>query len=209
MDRSLWEPERYLDFLAARRHLLAQAMNEFIASWNPGEPTEEVDEAAIRRRIATGESETWEFKSSLRWDRKEARVNKDLERVVIKTLAGFLNAKKGGTLLLGVADSGGLTGLGDDYASLPKKDRDGFELHLHQLVARDLGESISPFLILTFHELEGHDVCQVAIEPSDHPVYVPEGQSSAFYLRVGNATRALPVNEAVRYVQSRWGGGGA
>jgi hypothetical protein len=206
MDRSLWAPERYLDFLAARRHLLAQAMNEFIASWIPGEPAAEVDEAAVRTRISAGESETLEFKSSLRWDRKEGRVNKDVERVVIKTLAGFLNARRGGTLLIGVADSRELTGLEDDYASLPRKDRDGFELHLRQLVARDLGESVSTFLTLTFHQLDGHDVCQATIEPSDHPVYVPEGQSSAFYLRVGNATRPLPVNEAVRYVQGRWGG---
>jgi hypothetical protein len=206
MDRSLWAPERYQDFLAARRHLLAQAMNDFIASWIPGEAIDEVDEAAVRRRISVGENDTLEFKSSLRWDRKESRVNKDVERAVIKTLAGFLNARKGGTLLIGVTDSRGLIGLEDDYASLPKNDRDGFELHLRQLVARDLGESVSAFLTLTFHQLDAHDVCQVTVEPSDHPVYVPEGQSSALYLRVGNATRPLPVNEAVRYVQGRWGG---
>ena len=28
---------------------------------------------------------------------------------------------------------------------------------------------------------------------------------AVFYLRVGNATRALPVNEVVRRVQTRWG----
>ena len=67
---------------------------------------------------------------------------------------------------------------------------------------------MSVFLTVTFHELDGKDICQVTIEPSDHPVYVTEGQGSVFYLRVGNATRPLPVNEAVRYVQTRWGGGG-
>jgi predicted HTH transcriptional regulator len=125
---------------------------------------------------------------------------------VLKTVAGLLNAKKGGALLLGVADSGDVLGLADDYASLLKKDRDGFELHLRQLFSRDLGDSVSVFLTVTFHELDGNDICQVTIEPSDHPVYVTEGQASAFYLRVGNATRPLPVNEAIRYVQTRWGG---
>jgi hypothetical protein len=206
MDRSLWEPERYVDFLGARRQLLAQAMNEYLASWIPREGTEELDETAVRKRIAAGENDTLEFKSSLRWDRKEGRVNKDLERVVLKTVAGLLNAKKGGALFLGVADSREVLGLADDYASLPKKDRDGFELHLRQLFSRDLGDSVSVFLTLTFHELDGNDICQVTIEPSDHPVYVTEGQASAFYLRVGNATRPLPVNEAIRYVQTRWGG---
>lgn len=206
MDRGLWTPDRYPDFLAARRQLLAQVMNEFISSWAPEESTEEVDEAAVRRRIARGESESIEFKASLRWDLVENRVNKELEKVVIKTLAGFLNAKRGGTLLIGVGDSGNLTGLAADYATLHKKDRDGFEVHLRGLIARDLGESIAAFLTVTLHAIDGHDICQVTSEPSDHPVYVTEGGSAIFYLRVGPATRPLPINEAVRYVQSRWGG---
>jgi hypothetical protein len=206
MDRTLWDPERYLEFLSARRQILAQTMNEYLASWISEEGSPEYDETLVRQRIAKGESETLEFKSSLRWDRKEGRVNKDLERVVMKTLAGLLNAKKGGTLLLGITDSGEVLGLGEDCASLPKKDRDGFELHFRQVISRDLGDSVSVFLTMTFHELDGKDICQVAVEPSDHPVYVTEGQSSVFYLRVGNATRSLPVNETVRYVQTRWGG---
>ncbi len=205
MDRDLWSPDRFLDFLAARRLLLAQAMNEFLAAWLPVTDAE-IDETWVRRHISAGESETLEFKSSLRWDRKENRANKDLERVVVKTLAGFLNAKKGGSLLIGVTDSGEIAGLADDYASLEKQNRDGFELRLHQIVSRDLGESVSAFLTVTFHQLDGFDVCLIAVEPSDHPVYVTEGGASAFYLRVGNATRPLPVSEAVRFVQTRWGG---
>ncbi len=205
MDRELWEPENYLEFLAARHHLLAQGMNEFIASWAPVDETDVTDELAVRRRMAAGESETLEFKSSLRFDRKGGGVNKALEKVVIKTVAGFLNGKQGGTLLIGVDDAGKAVGLTDDYASLKKKDRDGFELHLGHLIARDFGESVSSFLTVTFHEIDGEDVCQVTVDPSDHPVYAQEGQDAAFYLRTGNATRALPVNEVVKYVQHRWG----
>ena len=43
-------------------------------------------------------------------------------------------------------------------------------------------------------------------QPSDHPIYVEHQNEAVFYLRVGNATRALPVNEVVRRVQTRWGG---
>ena len=205
MDRELWKPENYLDFLTARRHLLAQGMNHFIASCAPTDELEVTDESAVRRRMSTGESETLEFKASLRWDRRESRANKELEKVVIKTLAGFLNGKHGGTLLIGVDDAGTAVGLAADYEILKKKDRDGFELHLRQLIARDLGESISSFLTVTFHEIDGEDVCQITVEPSDHPVYVEEGKSAAFYLRTGNATRPLPVNEVVKFVQHRWG----
>ena len=205
MDRDLWDPERYEDFLAARRRLLAQAMNAFIADQAPDDAASLVDESLVRRLMATGENDRIEFKSSLRWDRREERVNKQLEKVVAKTLAGFLN-KDGGTLLIGVDDAGGVDGLAADYETLHRKDRDGFEQQLQQVVARDLGESVSTFLTVTFNEIDGRDVCHVSVDPSDHPVYIDEQQQAVFYLRAGNGTRPLPVDEAVKYVQHRWGG---
>ena len=207
LDRDLWRPERFLDFLAARRRLLAGAMNAFIAGWlPPDDGPGPGDEDYVRKLIAAGESETVEFKASLRWDHREERTNKALEAVVVKTLAGFLNAK-GGTLLIGVGDDGALVGVGADYETLKKKqDRDGFELHLQGVLARNLGESAAAaFLTVNFHDLDGHEICQVTVEPSDHPVYVEHHKESIFYARTGNATHPLPVDEAVRYVQTRWG----
>ena len=203
MDRALWQPERFLDFLAARRRLLADAMNEFIAGWLPEVGPD--PEQHVRALIAAGESETLEFKSSLRWDRREDRVNKVLEGVVVKTLAGFLNAG-GGTLLIGIDDDGAPVGLAADCGTLKKQDRDGFEQHLLALLVRDLGESASSsFLTVNFHEIDGQDICQVTVEPSDHAIYVEHQKEAIFYLRVGNGTRELPVNEAVQYVGHRWG----
>ena len=120
MDRELWKPENYLDFLAARRHLLARAMNEFVAGWIPDDDEGGTGEQGVRRMMASGENTTVEFKSSLRWDRRQEHVNKGLERAVIKTLAGFLNAEKGGTLLVGVDDAGGAVGIAVDYNTLKK-----------------------------------------------------------------------------------------
>ena len=206
LNRELWNPERFFDFLAARRRLLAEAINTFIADWIPDAP-DKTDEQGVRSLMAKGESDTVEFKSSLRWDLRDERVNKALEGVVIKTLVGFLNAK-GGTLLIGVDDTGAAVGISADYGTLKKQDRDGFELHLQQIVTRDLGEAASAsFLAVNFHEIDGKDICQVTIEPSDHPIYVDSQKQAVFYLRSGNATRPLPVDEAVKYVQHRWGGG--
>ncbi len=205
MDRTLWAPENYLDFIAERRRQLAEAMNEFIAGWAPVAAADPTDESAVRERMRAGESDTLEFKETLRWDQRESKVNRALEKVAIKTLAGFLNSKNGGTLLIGVDDDGNAVGLGSDYGVLKKKGRDGFELHLGQLVVRDLGESVAPFLTTTFHEIEGEDVCQITVEPCDHAVYVEDGASTILFLRTGNATRALPINEAVKFIQSRWG----
>ena len=208
MDRELWKPERFLDFLAARRRLLAEAINEFIESWIPATEPGIVDEEGVRHLMANGEGEKVEFKSSLRWDRREERVNKNLEQVVIKTLAGLLNGR-GGTLLIGVDDAGAAVGLSADYGTLKKRDRDGFELHLQQIVVRDLGEAASSlFLTVNFHEIDGEDICQITVEPSDHAIYVNHQNEAVFYLRTGNGTRALPVDETVKYVQSKWGGSG-
>ena len=204
LDRALWQPERFFDFLAARRRLLAEAINTFIAGWIPDTPGI-IDEQGVRRLMADGEGETVEFKSSLRWDRRDEQVNKILEGVVIKTVAGFLNAK-GGTLLIGVDDAGAAVGIAADYSTLKKQDRDGFELHLQQIVTRDLGEAATAsFMAVNFHEIDGEDICQVTIEPSDHPIYVDTQKQAVFYLRSGNATRPLPVDETVKYVQHRWG----
>jgi hypothetical protein len=207
LDRSLWSLDRYTDFLAARARLLAAEMNEYLASWLPSEGSSRPDETVVRRWIAQGESQRLEFKSSLRWDIQENRVNKEIERIIVKTVAGFLNSQDGGTLLIGVDNDGRVVGLEQDYQTLKVQNRDGFELHLRQLLCRDLGESSNSFISVSFHEIDGCDVCQVTVEPSNYPVYVEDGNEAKFFLRIGNATRALPVSEAVRYVQTRWGGG--
>jgi hypothetical protein len=64
--------------------------------------------------LDAGEGEQTEFKASARWDVKQGKMNKDLEDAVAKTIAGFLN-HRGGTLLVGVGDSGEVIGVQDDY----------------------------------------------------------------------------------------------
>ena len=62
----------------------------------------------LQTLIAQGESANLEFKSSFRWDLRENKVNRALEGVILKTLAGYMNGN-GGTLLIGVADDGALS----------------------------------------------------------------------------------------------------
>src|ERR1700759_431054 len=62
-------------------------------------------ESDLRTLIMQGESVDLEFKSSFRWDVRESKVNRTLEGVIMKTLAGYMNWQ-GGTLLIGDADDG-------------------------------------------------------------------------------------------------------
>jgi hypothetical protein len=152
-----------------------------------------------------GEGAALEFKSSLRWDLNERRANKALERAVTKTAAGFLN-RRGGTLLIGVDDAGAAVGLSDDYATLSRPNRDGFERHLLQVLAGGLGGHVRRFLSVNFATVNGNDVCALSVRPSDGPVYLQDGNEPRLYVRTGNATSPLALDDAVDYVGTRWPG---
>jgi hypothetical protein len=59
---------------------------------------------------------------------------------------------------------------------------------------------------VVFAEIEGQDVCRIMIEHGHRPVYLREGDQVQYYVRTGNLTRELDVEEAVRYIEWRWGG---
>jgi Schlafen, AlbA_2 len=157
----------------------------------------------VRPLIARGESATLELKSSLRWDLKESRMNRALETVVLKTLAGYMNSQ-GGTLLIGVADDGGIVGLERDYATLKKQDRDGFEQFLMTAIASKLGADACQCVQSVFHSVESKDVCRVIVAPAHRPVYLRDGDAPKLYVRTGVSTRELNVQDAINYTESRW-----
>ncbi|MDE2924938.1 MAG: ATP-binding protein [Acidobacteriota bacterium] len=161
----------------------------------------------LRQLLDAGEGERVEFKASLRWNRRRKQLDKNLQSIVVKTLAGFLNGV-GGTLLIGISDAGTAVGIADDIKTLPPKrqNRDGFELHFWNLIVGQIGGAATAYLEVTFHEVDGEDICQITVEPSNDPVYAKESQNQeTLYLRTGNSTRALPISEAVKYVRTRWG----
>lgn len=162
-------------------------------------------EKDLRALISHGESSSVEFKSTFRWDMKESRPNKALEEVIMKTLAGFMNGE-GGSLIVGVSDSGEVTGLEHDYKILKKKDRDGFEQALMAAVASKLGTDVCQYVHAVFHNTSEKDICRVIVKPSHRPVYIKEGDNMRFYLRTGVSTRGLNIQEAVEFISTRWRG---
>lgn len=153
--------------------------------------------------IKGGESGELEFKSSVRWDRKLQGLNKGLEVAVVKTVAGFMNAD-GGLLLLGVADSGEITGLEADYATLKQRDADGLQQHLLHLVASRLGADLCPWVDVAIEPLNDHDIGIVSVLPSHRPAYVERGTVRDYFVRTGNSTRALNTEEAVAHIRHRF-----
>jgi len=153
--------------------------------------------------LSQGEGPKLEFKSSFRWDLRQNRANKLLEVVVLKTLAGFMNAN-GGTLLVGVSDEGAVTGLKCDYSLLKRADADGFEQALITVVSTHLGADLCQYLHIIFHDVEGEDICRIIVKPSPRPVYLSRDGGPRMYLRTGAGTRDLNIQEATEYIRGRW-----
>jgi hypothetical protein len=159
----------------------------------------------IHSIIAQGESNLLEFKSSFRWDLKQKRVNKRLEIAILKTLAGFLNSTTGGTLLIGVADTGQLIGLENDYQSLKRQDQDGFEQCIMTAISSNLGADLAPFIKVLFHVVDNNQhICRLIILPAPRPVFLSQNKTPQFYLRTGGGTRDLNIQEAVDFITHRW-----
>ena len=200
----LWKIDNYEDFLAERRRLIAEGINEFMKRLLASRPPT-FEAIGVDELIRQGENENTELKSSLRWDRQLSQVNKVLEIVVLKTIAGFLNTE-GGSLLIGVDDVGAIVGIEDDYGTLPKSGRDGFEQHLIRLISGAIGKEYCLQTSVSFHEREDKDICMVRVEPAAKPAYVREGQESRFYIRTGNQTQPMGTEEAINYIMGHWPG---
>ena len=175
----------------------------------------------IGELLALGEGATIEYKSTLRTGVETGEMLKALETACVKTVAAFANSRDGGTLLIGVADDGGVHGLASDYASLHqdgKDDRDRFLLHLGQMLINAVGETVASTVSVQMHTVDGAELCRVHVPPSSFPVdatvVVDKGgqlsKRTAFYVRIGNGTREISdFAERGRYLASRFSSGRA
>jgi membrane protein YdbS with pleckstrin-like domain len=164
----------------------------------------EAEKLSVKDLILSGENNYLEFKQSLRWDEKQRIVNKGLEKTAMKSIAGFLNAD-GGKFIIGVADDKTIYGLEDDYKTLPRQDRDGFENHFNHIFQSMLSPRFRQFVKVNFEKINGLDLCVVEVRPSDQQVYLKQNNAEEFFIRTGNATSALTMSEASEYIKSHWG----
>lgn len=152
--------------------------------------------------IEKGENEQVEFKSSLRYDYRQIKTNKNLEDVILKSIAGFLNGS-GGILLIGVNNDGEILGITNDFWSLKIKTKDGFEQRLMLIISNAFGKDICSKIHVAFHEIENKEICSLLIERSKRPVYVKDNNQTIFFLRTGNVTNPLTTSETVEYLGSK------
>ena len=197
-NKNLWKIDNYEEFLEKRRELIAEEINNFMEGLLRTEG-EKINPAKLTNQE---ESKTLEFKSSLRWDYYQNEANKDLEKVIAKTVAAFLNTE-GGYLLIGVKDDGTVLGLENDYNTL-RGGKDEFLQKVVQVVNNYLGENNHAFIESEFFEVDGKEVCWVKVDKSPRPVYLEDNQDNKFYVRTQNSSRELTGEEADRYKEDHF-----
>ncbi len=144
--------------------------------------------------IRGGESESVEFKSTLRTNLHTDKHDEKMKNAVLKTLAAFLNTN-GGVLFIGVDDKGNPVGFEAD--GFPNEDK--MNQHLYNIVIGSMGENAGTAIHVNFDDYEGVKIMVVRCDRSSFPVYVKDGSRPQFYVRIGSSTRELSGEEMVSY----------
>lgn len=193
-----WWKMSYDAFLSERRRRMADVVR---AAWERlrGRPSPAKAVPTTAELIAGGETEGVEFKATLRVNLHTGQPDDKIQIAALKTIAAFLNAG-GGTLLIGVADDGSVSGLVADGFSTEDK----MSLHLVNLIRDRLGELFLPFVHPEFVEHNGGRVLAVRCQRGPKPAFVKDGSAQRFFVRGANATAELVGQAIVDYSAHRF-----
>lgn len=212
-DENLWKLENYKEFLQARRELLAEKLNYFLN--NISITNENIKaEVDLEEIIESGEHSFLEFKSTMRWNVREAKLDKKMEEIILKSIAAFNNSQ-GGKLLIGVEEKENdvkeIRGLEDDYNTLREGNKDFFELHLRNLISSAYGKDFSVTgITVNFPIVQETEICEVDVKPGTKPLYLEvankNGQKEKkLYVRNGNQSDPMDdIEQAADYIKKRF-----
>ncbi|NOQ46721.1 MAG: hypothetical protein GQ559_08640 [Desulfobulbaceae bacterium] len=149
----------------------------------------------LHNYINQGEGSTVEFKSTVRTNLKTGKQGKEIELAWLKAVIAFLNSE-GGALLIGVADSGEIVGIGVDNF----ENSDRCQLHLKNLINHHIGAEFSGFIQVTIVASEDQEIVLVECEPAGDPVFLKIGKNEEFYIRSGPSSIKLLPSQMISYV---------
>lgn len=182
--------QRAKDLLEENRELLSS-----------GEPLfKEFTKESLQKLISSGEGNQLEFKSTLRWNLRTDKTDRNIENSCLKTVAGYLNSR-GGVLLIGVNDEGRVMG---------GLNRDGFKtedrllLHWVNLIQSCLGAEFIQWIRTTAHTVSNERILVVECQAAGKPVFVNRDNEESFFVRMTNSTQALKTREVIAYIEQRF-----
>lgn len=201
LDDALWSLDSYEDFLKDRRKRLVQGINDLMKSLEKEEPKKE---KPIEEILKEGETFTIELKSSLRWDYRENKVNKELEHPILKTLTGFMNSD-GGTLYVGVSNEGEILGIEKDYNTLGSdKNWDGWSKAFTNVVNNRIGKDFHKFIKPQPIQINGKTIVKINVSESTRPAWLDPDDKAEYHIRAGTTTQSLNPKEAIAYIKDKF-----
>jgi predicted HTH transcriptional regulator len=204
-----WELMGYEEFLEIRQKMIAKVIKagfeHLTAAHHIPTATAVAERRATFAELAEqGESLTVEFKSSMIHSYKPEVPEKVIIGSVIKTIAAFLNSE-GGTLVIGADDDAHPLGIDVDLQT-KNFTRDSYENFIMTAISNAIDTVAAARCRVRFENLGDATVCLVDVESSSRPVYATTDKGKdVFFVRTGNATRALETKEVVAYIQDRFG----
>lgn len=204
-DPSLWTVDRYEDFVAARREMLALRINELIR-WPLPEPPPPQD---CREAIRAGEGSTIEFKASMLHDLETGQRNPDLGKSILKTIAAFMNTG-GGVIYVGVTDDGEVRGIEPDYKLAGKHGSwDGWSQVLSNMINKIVMPV--PFSYVSYDRVEledasgsTRDIAKITVLPAQSPAWIKVGNSPELFVRQGPTSKPLDTMNAAAHIRKRF-----
>ena len=153
----------------------------------------------IYHLLRLGESETLEFKSTMRKNLKSGKMGKEIEIAWLKGLVGFMNTY-GGILLIGVDDDANILGIDEDEF----ENEDKVLLHFKNLLSQHIGLEYSNFINLIINKIEDKTILVIECERSDRPAFLYNKNNEEFYIRSGPASVKLSISKVLKYVKNRY-----
>jgi hypothetical protein len=156
--------------------------------------------SVIEEIIKRGEDNLTEFKSTLRWDIRQAIKNAAIEHASLKTMCAFLNSE-GGELLIGVRDDGSIEGIETDKF----ENDDRFLLHLWTLIKTCMGQEVVEWVKTSLQKFGDKTVCRVSCKRAAKPIFLNQkGFDEAFFIRTGPSSSNLEISSALKYIQQHF-----
>ncbi len=160
--------------------------------------------AMVGQFLVSGESETVEYKESIRWDVRSQIERESLRDEIVQAVAGFMNAE-GGVLLIGVTSDGTVAGLEPDMKLIKRNPTpDGLCLMVANMLRDRLGGSAAGRVSFNIVVRDGKPLLVLAMERAPRPVFARVRDADRFYRRIGTSTVEFDARETVEYVLQRW-----
>ncbi|MBL8068557.1 MAG: ATP-binding protein [Armatimonadetes bacterium] len=149
------------------------------------------------------ESQTREYKSTFRWDSVGCQKNRRQQTACLKAICGMLNAQ-GGTVVIGVDDSGQAVGLEGDLSLIADGgSADAFAQVVHEAVKVSIAPNPVGLVSIQIQPYGLLEIAVIHVSPSPHRHWMELDGEKVVPVRDGNRTLNLRGSDAEDFLRTR------